>query len=148
MDDPKSAVRKGDPILVKIMGIDPKRERVSLSMRRVPVSEQMEWMMDLEDVADTDLLDQSQDDTETKEQDSKGSAEIKEVIGESDVSESETEEAETQTTENQTDVKPEGEDNLELDQDQLTENVSIENEVMNEEDLAENDKGEVEDKQD
>jgi len=48
-EDPKSAVRKGDQVLVRIMGIDPRRERVSLSMRRVPVSEQMDWMMNLED---------------------------------------------------------------------------------------------------
>ena len=56
-DDPKSAVKKGDPVLVKIMGLDPDRERVSLSMRRVPISEQMEWMMNLEDVLDADRLD-------------------------------------------------------------------------------------------
>ncbi len=56
-DDPKSAVKKGDHVLVKIMGIDPGRERVSLSMRRVPVSEQMEWMMNLEDVLEGVLLD-------------------------------------------------------------------------------------------
>ena len=59
--DPKSTVKVGDPVLVKIMGIDPKRERVSLSMRRVPVSEQMEWMMALEDVAGSDLLDSTQE---------------------------------------------------------------------------------------
>jgi len=55
-EDPKSAVKKGDPVLVKIMGVDPKRERVSLSMRRVPVSEQMEWMMNLENVIEDDLI--------------------------------------------------------------------------------------------
>jgi len=59
-DDPKSAVKKGDLVLVKIMGIDPKRERVSLSMRRVPVSEQMEWIMNLEDVSESDILDVDQ----------------------------------------------------------------------------------------
>lgn len=61
IDDPKSAVKKGDPVLVKIMGIDPKRERVSLSMRRVPVSEQMEWMMNLEDALEGDRLDADQE---------------------------------------------------------------------------------------
>jgi small subunit ribosomal protein S1 len=60
-EDPKSAVKKGDPVLVKIMGIDPKRERVSLSMRRVPVSEQMEWMMNLEDALESDRLDADQE---------------------------------------------------------------------------------------
>lgn len=61
IEDPKSAVKKGDPVLVKIMSIDPKRERVSLSMRRVPVSEQMEWMMNLEDVLEGDRLDAEQE---------------------------------------------------------------------------------------
>ncbi|NOQ39226.1 MAG: S1 RNA-binding domain-containing protein, partial [Anaerolineales bacterium] len=56
-EDPKSAVRKGDQVLVKIMGIDPRRERVSLSMRRVPVSEQMDWMMNLEDAQEGLLVD-------------------------------------------------------------------------------------------
>lgn len=57
MEDPKAAVKKGDPVLVKIMGIEKARERVSLSMRRVPISEQMEWMMNLEDAAAGELLD-------------------------------------------------------------------------------------------
>jgi small subunit ribosomal protein S1 len=60
-DDPKTAVKKGDPVLVKIMGIEKARERVSLSMRRVPISEQMEWMMNLEDVAESVLLDSDQE---------------------------------------------------------------------------------------
>ena len=56
-EDPKSAVRKDDQVLVRIMGIDPRRERVSLSMRRVPVSEQMDWMMNLEDAQEGLLVD-------------------------------------------------------------------------------------------
>lgn len=55
-EDPKAVLKKGDPVLVKIMGIDTGRERVSLSMRRVPVSEQMEWMMNLEEVSETELI--------------------------------------------------------------------------------------------
>ncbi len=55
--DPKSVVKKGDPVLVKIMSIDPARERISLSMRRVPISEQMEWIMNLEDADEGVLLD-------------------------------------------------------------------------------------------
>lgn len=50
--DHKAVLKKGDPVLVKIMGIDTGRERVSLSMRRVPVSDQMEWIMNLEDVSE------------------------------------------------------------------------------------------------
>ena len=61
-DDPKSAVKKGDPVLVKIMAINPNRERVSLSMRRVPISEQMDWIMNLDEVIEGDRLDASPDD--------------------------------------------------------------------------------------
>jgi len=56
-EDPKGAVRKGDQVLVRIMGIDSGRERVSLSMRRVPISEQMDWMMTLEDAQEGLLVD-------------------------------------------------------------------------------------------
>ena len=56
-EDPKAVVKKGDPVLVKVMSIDPERERISLSMRRVPLSEQMEWIMNLEDVSEGVLLD-------------------------------------------------------------------------------------------
>ncbi len=55
-EDPGGVVKKGDQVLVKIMAIDPGRERVSLSMRRVPVSEQMNWMMNLGDTAEEDLV--------------------------------------------------------------------------------------------
>lgn len=55
-EDPKAVLKKGDPVLVKIMGIETARERVSLSMRRVPISEQMEWIMNLEDVSEAVLL--------------------------------------------------------------------------------------------
>lgn len=63
-EDPKAVVKKGDPVLVKIMSIDTDRERISLSMRRVPLSEQMEWIMNLEDVSEGILLD---GDEETQE---------------------------------------------------------------------------------
>jgi len=59
-EDPKAVVKKGDPVLVKIMGIDQTRERVSLSMRRVPISEQMEWIMNLEEATEGVLLDEDQ----------------------------------------------------------------------------------------
>ncbi|TFG48270.1 MAG: S1 RNA-binding domain-containing protein [Anaerolineales bacterium] len=63
-EDPKSVVKKGDPVLVKIMGIEPERQRVSLSMKRVPMSEQMEWMMNLEDAAEGLLIDMDRADQE------------------------------------------------------------------------------------
>ena len=55
-EDPKAVLKKSDPVLVKIMGIETARERVSLSMRRVPISEQMEWIMKLEDPSEAVLL--------------------------------------------------------------------------------------------
>ena len=59
-EDPKAVVKKGDPVLVKIMSIEPDRERISLSMRRVPISEQMEWIMNLEDASEGVLLDREE----------------------------------------------------------------------------------------
>ncbi len=56
-ENPKAVVKKGDPVLVKVLSIDPERERISLSMRRVPLSEQMEWIMNLEEVSEGALLD-------------------------------------------------------------------------------------------
>ena len=50
-EDSKGVVKKGDQVLVRIMAIDSGRERVSLSMRRVPVSEQMNWLMNLSDAS-------------------------------------------------------------------------------------------------
>ena len=70
VDDPKSVVKKGDPVLVKIMNIENARERVSLSMRRVPLSEQMEWIMNLEDVSEaTKLYKEEGDDSPSEDVD-------------------------------------------------------------------------------
>ena len=41
---PEDVVKQGDSVLVRILEIDPERERVSLSMRRVPREEQIAWM--------------------------------------------------------------------------------------------------------
>ena len=65
-EDLKAVLKKGDPVLVKIMGIEVARERISLSMRRVPISEQMEWIMNLEDVSETVVLD-SDEELDTQE---------------------------------------------------------------------------------
>ena len=66
-EDKTGIVQKGDQVLVRIMGIDPSRERVSLSMRRVPVSEQMEWMMNLED-AEESMIQEGQEDGAVEEE--------------------------------------------------------------------------------
>ena len=70
-DDPKAVLKKGDSVLVKIMGINPARERISLSMRRVPISEQMEWIINLENVSEgvlpeSDEVEVLQEDSEVK----------------------------------------------------------------------------------
>ncbi len=51
MGDPRSVVQEGDKVLVRVLNVEPDRERVSLSMRRVPVEKQMEWMMTEEESA-------------------------------------------------------------------------------------------------
>ncbi len=58
MGDPESVVQEGDNVLVRILSIEPERERVSLSMRRVPVDDQLAWMMDEEDADTVSDLDQ------------------------------------------------------------------------------------------
>ena len=45
MGDPESVVQEEDKVLVRVLNIEPDRERVSLSMRRVPVDDQLAWMM-------------------------------------------------------------------------------------------------------
>jgi small subunit ribosomal protein S1 len=52
MGDPESVVQEGDKVLVRILNIEPDRERVSLSMRRVPVDDQLAWMMEEEEQAE------------------------------------------------------------------------------------------------
>ncbi|MCK5430506.1 MAG: hypothetical protein KAI94_13590, partial [Anaerolineales bacterium] len=51
---PQDVVKAGDIVLVRILDLDPERERVSLSMRRVPKEKQIAWMSDdFETEADT-----------------------------------------------------------------------------------------------
>ena len=65
MGDPKSVVRAGDEVLVRVLSIDPDRERVSLSMRRVPIDEQLAWMM--EDEKQSEKTEESEPVTETED---------------------------------------------------------------------------------
>jgi len=97
-EDPKAVVKKSDPVLVKIMSIDLERERISLSMRRVPISDQMEWIMNLEDASEGILLDVEEaiTDEEIDTEESEPSApsdvdveEIKEVNSDEDPGEDE-----------------------------------------------------------
>ena len=43
--DPQAVTKPGDIVLVKVLGINPLKERISLSMRKVPVERQIAWMM-------------------------------------------------------------------------------------------------------
>jgi small subunit ribosomal protein S1 len=81
-EDPQAVVKKGDPVLVKVLSIDPERERISLSMRRVPLSEQMEWIMNLEDAAEGVILDGEEEDEEPEEV---IETDLEEVMGEVEV---------------------------------------------------------------
>lgn len=45
--DPTSAVQVGDQVLVKILSIEPERERIALSMRQVPREKQIAWAMEI-----------------------------------------------------------------------------------------------------
>jgi small subunit ribosomal protein S1 len=45
---PQDLVKAGERILVRILEIDVERERISLSMRRVPIEEQIAWMTENE----------------------------------------------------------------------------------------------------
>jgi len=112
-EDPQAVVRKGDLVLVKILSIEPERERLSLSMRRVPVAEQMEWIMNLEDASEAAILDSDNPEealtgvqneepsSETPEADDKASAEDKADDGEA---EDETPEDEVEDNEAANDV--------------------------------------------
>lgn len=55
--DPHELVKAGENVIVRILDIDPERERVSLSMRRVPRDEQLAWMSD-EFISETDTPEQ------------------------------------------------------------------------------------------
>jgi len=48
MGSPQNTVKPGESVLVRIISIDADRERISLSMRRVPIEDQLSWMMDSE----------------------------------------------------------------------------------------------------
>jgi small subunit ribosomal protein S1 len=42
---PQEIVKKGDRVLVRILDIDPSKERISLSMRQVPLENQLAWSL-------------------------------------------------------------------------------------------------------
>lgn len=48
---PQEVVRAGEKVLVRVLSIDSGRERISLSMRQVPLEKQIAWMVEQEDLA-------------------------------------------------------------------------------------------------
>ena len=90
MGDPKSLVSAGDKVLVRVMSIDPDRERVSLSMRRVPIDEQLAWMMEAgieteedvetEEISDKDAVSEEIGDEDAKTEEDEEVKEIEEEI--------------------------------------------------------------------
>jgi small subunit ribosomal protein S1 len=48
---PAETIRTGEKVLVRILDINTKRQRVSLSMRRVPMDDFAQWMLDSQDDA-------------------------------------------------------------------------------------------------
>jgi ribosomal protein S1 len=42
--DPADVLQPGDSVLVRIVNIEPERQRLSLSMRRVSAAEEVLWM--------------------------------------------------------------------------------------------------------
>jgi small subunit ribosomal protein S1 len=44
-EKPESALQPGDAVLARIIKMEPQRDRLSLSMRRVSATEEVEWMM-------------------------------------------------------------------------------------------------------
>jgi len=50
-DAPAETIRTGEKVLVRILDINTERQRVSLSMRRVPMDDFAQWMLDSQDDA-------------------------------------------------------------------------------------------------
>ncbi len=128
-DDPKSVVRSGDNVLVRIMNIDPGRERVSLSMRRVPVAEQLAWMMEEELEAEED-----EETAEVEEVVAEAAGEV-EPSEEAEVAEEEVEEVEEPSAEAEAveEIEPETTETEEAEEEvEEVEEPSAEAEVVEE----------------
>ena len=53
-ENPTEAVKAGEEILVRILDIEPKKERVRLSMRQVPLEQQLAWVVEREEAFSND----------------------------------------------------------------------------------------------
>jgi small subunit ribosomal protein S1 len=46
----QDVLEEGKPVLVRVLNVDAERERISLSMRKVPMEKQLDWMLETEDI--------------------------------------------------------------------------------------------------
>jgi small subunit ribosomal protein S1 len=83
--DSESLVQPGETVLVKILNIDKERERISLSMRQVPMEKQIDWMLEAEDFeeidSDEENVEKEISEESAEEIDSEGTAEEAEDEG-------------------------------------------------------------------
>jgi small subunit ribosomal protein S1 len=90
VDNPRDVVNEGETHLLRIVNIDPERQRIGLSLRAVNAHEQIEWMARKESEAEEEL------DVTAVSNEDKAEAEIVEDSGEA--TESATDEVEVEAT--------------------------------------------------
>ncbi len=56
---PKAVLQSGDVVLARMISIEPERERLSLSLRRVTTSEELEWMARKAEAAEAETEDEA-----------------------------------------------------------------------------------------
>ena len=61
-------VSEGETHLLRVLGIEPKRQRISLSLKAVTVNEQIDWMAQRENLVVVDEGIAAADDTQTEEE--------------------------------------------------------------------------------
>ena len=59
INHPSEVVRRGDEYLLEIIKIEPERQRIGLSLKRVPLEEQAEWRAEREGSSEPDIEDVS-----------------------------------------------------------------------------------------
>ena len=59
INHPSEVVRRGDEYLLEIIKIEPERQRIGLSLKRVPLEEQAEWRAEREGSGEPDIAEES-----------------------------------------------------------------------------------------
>jgi len=65
--NPRDVVKKDETVLVRILDIDTERERISLSMRQVPLERQIAWSLENSELADVSTEDEAETSGEVNE---------------------------------------------------------------------------------